>query len=126
MNHHLRRSDEVNELYRKFAEEDKAQTQEDYRELLQLPAFRRVFAGILKRARVFGSISYDSIDTNYILKTVGMREMGVDIFAIANNADGELVLKAISERNEVEKSRARKIEDIIELEKKGKTPWKNL
>ena len=38
MNHHLRRSDEVNELYRKFAEEDKAQTQEDYRELLQLPA----------------------------------------------------------------------------------------
>ena len=62
MTHQFRRSEEVKELYRKFGEEDAAQSVEDYRELLQIPAFRRVFAGILKRSRVFGSISYDSND----------------------------------------------------------------
>jgi hypothetical protein len=96
----------------------------DYRELLKLPAFRRVFAGIIERSRVFGSISYDSCETNYVMKTIGMREMGVDIFVTANNADGELVLKAISERNEIERERARKMEEFVE--KKGNTSWKNL
>lgn len=125
MNYHhaTRRSEEMNEVYRKFAEEDKAQTVADYRELLKLPAFRRVLAGIFKRARVFGSISYDSVETNYVMKTVGMREMGVDIYTTANNADGELVVKAIAERNEVEKSRMKKLEEFVE--KKGKTSWQN-
>lgn len=119
-----RKSQEMNELYRKFGDEDREQMLSDYRELLKLPAFRRVFAGIIKRSRVFGSISYDSVETNYIMKTIGMREMGVDIFVTANNADGELVLKAISERNEIERERARKMEEFVE--KKGNTSWKNL
>lgn len=114
--HHLRRSDAMNELYRKFADEDKEQTLADYRDLLKLPAFRRVLAGILKRARVFGSISYDSVETNYIMKTIGMREMGVDIYATANSADGELVLKAIAERNEIESSRSKLVKELSEHE----------
>ena len=109
--------EEVKELYRKFGEEDAAQSVEDYRELLQIPAFRRVFAGILKRSRVFGSISYDSNDTNAVMKTVGFRELGVDIYMAANQADGKMVLTAISERNELERARRVKIDALTE--KKG-------
>lgn len=117
MTHQFRRSEEVKELYRKFGEEDAAQSVEDYRELLQIPAFRRVFAGILKRSRVFGSISYDSNDTNAVMKTVGFRELGVDIYMAANQADGKMVLTAISERNELERARRVKVDALTE--KKG-------
>ena len=117
MTYQFRRSEEVKELYRKFGEEDAKQTVEDYRELLKIPAFRRVFAGILKRSRVFGSISYDSNDTNAVMKTVGFRELGVDIYLAANQADGQLVLTAISERNELERARRARVDALTE--KKG-------
>lgn len=107
-----RRSAELNELYRRFAEEDAAQTDADLKKLLQLPEFRRVFAGIVKRSRVFGSISYDSVETNAVMKAVGFREMGVDVYMMANRADGEMVLKAIAERNDLERSRAKKAEAL--------------
>lgn len=100
-----RASERVNALYREFAEEDRRQTSEDYRALLQLPAFRRVLSGILKRGRLFGSLAWDGSDTNDVMKRIGMRETAVDIYAAANLADGKMVLLAIEERNELERRR---------------------
>lgn len=113
-----RASDRLNDLHRRYADEDYEQTQADYRELLKLPAFRRVLVGIIKRARVFGSISFDKVETNDVMKQIGWRELGVDIYMTANNADGELVLKAIQERNEVERDRKRTFE--VEMKGNGK------
>ena len=110
-----RKSDRINELHQRFADEDYQQSIADYRELLKLPAFRRLFVGIVKRARVFGSISFDRVETNDVMKQIGWRELGVDIYMTANNADGEMVLKAIQERNEIERDRKR----TFEVEMKG-------
>lgn len=104
-NGYRRASERVNALYREFAEEDSRQTSEDYRALLQLPAFRRVLSGILKRGRLFGSLAWDGSDTNDVMKLIGMRETAVDIYAAANLADGKMVLLAIEERNELERRR---------------------
>lgn len=100
-----RASERLNEIHRRFAEEDHEQSVADYRELLKLPAFRRVLAGILKRARVFGSLSRDCTDPNQMMKMIGWRELGVDILFAANGADGAMVLKAIEERNAIERGR---------------------
>ena len=51
------------------------------------------------------------------MKTVGFRELGVDIYMAANQADGKMVLTAISERNELERARRVKIDALTE--KKG-------
>lgn len=109
------RSERLNELHRRFADEDAEQTRADYRELLQLPAFRRIFVNIVKRSRVFGSISFDQVDTNSVMKTIGFRELGVDIYMAANQADGHMVMKAIEERNAIERSRR----DFFDNEMKG-------
>jgi len=100
-----RKSEELNALQQEFADDDYNQNQDDLKALLQLPSFRRVLINIIKRARVFGSISYESADTNIVMKAIGFRELGVDIYMSANKADGEMVLKAISERNELERDR---------------------
>ncbi len=105
-----RRSDALNELYGRFAEEDREQGRADYRALLQLPAFRRVLMAVVKRARVFGSISPESAETNAVMKAIGFRELGVDIYMSANQADGAMVVKAIEERNAVERERRERIE----------------
>jgi len=100
-----RASERINDMHRKFSDEDYEQTKADFKALLQVPAFRRVFAWIVKRARVFGSISMDATDTNTVMKMIGWRELGVDIYMTANKADGAMVLKAIEERNKVEMDR---------------------
>ncbi len=105
-----RRSDALNDLYRRFADEDYEQVKADYRVLLQLPAFRRVLMNVVKRSRVFGSISFEKVDTNEVMKSIGFRELGVDIYMTANQADGAMVLKAIEERNAVERERRERIE----------------
>lgn len=112
-----RRSEELNALHRQFGEDDARQAQADYRELLKLPAFRRVLVAILKRARVFGSISFDDVNTNQVMKAIGFRELGVDIYMTANAADGAMVLKAIEERNEIERERKTRIENVINNER---------
>lgn len=108
-----RKSDELNALQQEFADDDYRQNQDDLKALLQLPSFRRVLVNIVKRARVFGSISYESADTNVVMKAIGFRELGVDIYMSANKADGEMVLKAISERNEVERNRKARFEALV-------------
>ncbi len=108
-----RASERVNALYREFAEEDREQTREDYRALLQLPAFRRVLSGILKRGRLFGSLAWDGSDTNDVMKRIGMRETAVDVYAAANLADGKMVLLAIEERNELERRRRMRTDAAI-------------
>jgi len=110
MRNFRRASDRLNDLQRGFAEEDYRQSQADYRELLQLPAFRRVLASIIRRGRVFSSVAFDSNETNEVMKNIGWRELAVDIYFTANAADGEMVLKAIRERNEVERDRKARIE----------------
>jgi len=108
-----RKSETLNELHKRFADDDYEQNKADVKSLLQMPAFRRVFVNIVKRARVFGSISFDSVETNQVMKNIGFRELGVDIYMTANQADGEMVLKAISERNELEKHRKSVIENAM-------------
>lgn len=110
MNDYRRRSDAVNDLYRRFADEDYEQIRADYKALLQLPAFRRVFMSVVKRARVFGSVSFDGADTNGVMRTIGYRELGVSVYMEANQADGAMVLKAIEERNAVERERRERLE----------------
>ena len=105
-----RRSDALNDLYRRFADEDHEQTRADYKALLQLPAFRRVLMNVVKRSRVFGSISFDKADVNEVMKAIGFRELGVDVYMAANQADGAMVLKAIEERNAVERERRERLE----------------
>lgn len=114
-----KRSEALNELHRSFGDEDAKQMQADYKALLQQPAFRRILVSILKRARVFGSISYDSVETNTVMKAIGFRELGVDIYMAANMADGAMVLKAIQERNEIERDRKARIEILVNQETKG-------
>ena len=110
MNDYRRRSDAVNDLYRRFADEDYEQNKADYKALLQLPAFRRVLMNVVKRSRVFGSISFDKADVNEVMKAIGFRELGVDVWMTANQADGAMVLKAIEERNAVERERRERLE----------------
>ncbi len=110
MNDCRRRSDALNDLYRRFADEDYEQTMADYKALLQLPAFRRVLMNVVKRARVFGSISLEGVETNAVMRAIGFRELGVDVWATANRADGSMVLKAIEERNAVERERRERLE----------------
>jgi len=105
-----RASDRLNALQKSFADEDYQQMREDYKALLQIPAFRRVFAGIVKRGRVFASIAFDSNETNEVMKNIGWRELAVDIYFTANAADGEMVLKAIKERNDLEKDRKARVD----------------
>lgn len=113
-----RESERLNEMHRVFAEEDAKQAQADYKELLQLPAFRRVLASIFKRGRVFASIAYDSNNTNEVFKTIGWRELAVDIYFTANAADGEKVLLALTERTAIEKERKARFEQAMNM--KGK------
>ena len=108
-----RKSEELNELQKSFADEDYEQTRADFRELLQVPAFRRVLVGIIKKARVFGSISMENTDTNEVMKAIGWRELGVDIYFTANNADGKMVMKAIEERTEIERDRKARIDILV-------------
>jgi len=110
-----RKSERLNELHQRFSDEDYEQNKADYKALLQLPSFRRVLMNIVKRSRVFGSISFDAVDTNTVMKNIGFRELGVDIYMTANQADGAMVLKAIDERNEVERRR----KDLFDNEMKG-------
>ena len=112
-----KKSEAINDLHRSFAEADAKQMQSDYKALLQRPEFRRILVSILKRARVFGSISYDTVETNAVMKAIGFRECGVDIYMSANAADGEMVLKAIQERNEIERDRKARIEAVITNER---------
>ncbi len=114
-----RASVKLNEMHRQFADEDYEQMRADYRRLLQDPAFRRVLVGILKRARVFGSVSMDTSDTNAVMKMIGWRELGVDIYFTANTADGAMVLKAIEERTQVEKDRKQRLDIAARNETKG-------
>lgn len=107
------KSEELNALQQQFADDDYNQNQDDLKALLQLPSFRRVFVNIVKRARVFGSISYESADTNIVMKAIGFRELGVDIYMAANKADGEMVMKAISERNELERERKARLDNLV-------------
>ena len=116
-----RRSEELSRLYREAQDEDYAQTQADFKELLKLPAFRRVLIGILKKARVFGSIAMDVTPTNEVMKLVGWRELGVEIYCTANMADGSMVVQAMDERARVERERKARFEAIIKnSETKGK------
>lgn len=110
--------DKINNLTADFREQDRQQLIADYGELLKLPSFRRVFCALLKRTRVFGSIAMDSVDTNYVMKLIGMREMGVEVYCTGNIANGELVMKAILERNEIEQSRTKQ---ILQLQKQMKS-----
>jgi len=114
-----RASEKLNDMHRQFADEDYEQNKADYRELLKVPAFRRVLVGILKRARVFGSISMDATETNQVMKMIGWRELGVDIYMAANQADGAMVLKAIEERTAVEKERKARFDLATQNETKG-------
>lgn len=110
MRDYRRASEKLNAMYKAYADEDYKQTQADYKALLKEAAFRRVLAGILKKGRVFGSIAFDSNETNEVFKTLGWRELAVDIYHTANAADGEAVAKAIAERNEVERERRERFE----------------
>lgn len=111
-------SEEVQNLHRQFAEDDAKQNQADLKALLKMPEFRRFLIGVLKRARVFGSVSFDTVETNAVMKAIGFRECGVDIYMAANVADGAMVLKAIEERNEIERDRKAHIDALVN-EKKG-------
>lgn len=119
MRDYKRESERLNDMHRAFAEEDAKQAQADYKELLAIPAFRRVLAAILKRGRVFASIAYDSTDTNEVFKTIGWREFAVDIYFAANAADGEKVLLAMAERTAVEKDRKARFDLVMHGKAKG-------
>jgi hypothetical protein len=108
-----KRNEDLQRLHNEFAEDDAEQMHLDYKALLQVPAFRRVFVAIIKRARVFGSISYDGCETNAVMKNIGFRELGVDIYMAANEADGEMVLQAIKERNEIERERKARCDAVL-------------
>lgn len=118
LNRDERKSTELKKLHAQFAQEDYAQNQQDLKALLKIPAFRRFFISVVKKAHVFSSIIMDETQTNTVMKELGFRELGVDIYMTANQADGELVLKAIAERTEVERERKARI-DLVYDEMKG-------
>ena len=119
-----RRSEELNGLQRRFADEDYQQTKADYRELLKLPAFRRIFAGLMKRGRVFGSLAFEDNETNAVMKNIGWREFAVDVYFTANMADGENTALALKERNDLERQRREECERLTKPdEKKGSRQW---
>lgn len=118
LNRDERKSMELKKLHAQFAQDDYLQNQQDLKALLKIPAFRRFFVSVIKKAHVFGSIMTDESQTNSVMKNLGFRELGVDIYMTANQADGEMVLKAIQERTEVERERKARI-DLVYDEMKG-------
>ena len=93
----------VSRLYEKFSADDANQLKDDLKDLLEQPAFRRILAYILKRMRVFGSIGGDKPDE--IMRSIGWREAGLDLYYACNRANSKMVIKAIEERNQVEEQR---------------------
>lgn len=93
----------VSKLYEKFSADDSNQLKDDLKELLEQPAFRRILAYILKRMRVFGSIVGEKPDE--IMRSIGWREAGLDLYYACNRANSKMVIKAIEERNQVEEQR---------------------
>ena len=80
MTHQFRRSEEVKELYRKFGEEDAAQSVEDYRELLQIPAFRRVF----KKYDLLNESIEENVRASRVVKGFSREEYEKKKFGIAS------------------------------------------
>jgi hypothetical protein len=106
------RSQRLNELYEQFGREDADQESADYKELMKIPAFRRVLMGIISRARVFGSVYPESNNANELAYLTGRREYGCEIYALANKADPTGVVEAMTERSKILKFRNQRIEAL--------------
>ena len=94
---------QVSLLFDKFSADDANQLKDDLKGLLEQQSFRRFLAYILKRMRVFGSIGGEKPDE--IMRTIGWREAGLDLYYACNRANSKMVLKAIEERNQIEEQR---------------------
>lgn len=114
-----RRQRELNE---RFEREDRETEDADLAEVLGTEAGRRLFSGIIGRGRVFGKVfEIAGGDPTRLAYETGRREFAVSIYQKANLLQPALVLKAITERNEMFAARKRQMDAVSkELENQGK------
>lgn len=111
-----RKSEELNALHARWAEEDHDQMKADVRELMKTPAFRRFVTAIVKKGRVFGDINDDGENTHATFRDIGYRKLAVEIYMIVNGASPEEMFKAITERNEIERHRRDEYDAVLSNE----------
>lgn len=112
------RTDRIEQLYGLFQVEDATQSKADFKEMMKYPAFRRILVSFYNRGEVDKSIR--STDTTATNREIGYREMGVQLKEAAINADFDAWLLALKERNDIERERAQRLEQVRnEIETKG-------
>lgn len=111
-----RAAEALNAARASFAAEDAAQELDDWGTLLKDARFRRVLAAALSSAGVFGPL--DATEANAAMRALGRRDMGLALLAAARRADGAMAMRAIAERDGLERERAERLDALARGEGK--------